>query len=126
EDDESQFEITVRAPEGASLRATERIANAVADKTRDLGGVDYAMVTVAGDGQKTQNLATIYVRLAEIEKRKASQQDLMEEVRKEVLPKFDGRGLRLGVQTINVFGSGGKNTTIQYVLSGPEMHELMA
>jgi HAE1 family hydrophobic/amphiphilic exporter-1 len=97
EDDESQFEITVRAPEGTSLRTTQRLAGEIADGARALPGVRYAMTTVGSDAQRTANLATVYVRLAEIEQRRQSQQALMGQVRSRVLPRFAGRGLRLSV-----------------------------
>ena len=48
-DDQSQFDVTVRAPEGSSLAATEILANRVATAIRRIGEVDYTMVTVAGD-----------------------------------------------------------------------------
>jgi HAE1 family hydrophobic/amphiphilic exporter-1 len=125
EDDESQFEISVRAPEGTSLRATEAIMNGVADQVRSTDGVRYTMVTVGGDEQQTQNRGTIYVRLKEIEQRRQSQQQLMAFVRQEVLPKYASSGLRVAVTPVSAFSGGGNSSaTIQYVLSGPEIGDL--
>jgi HAE1 family hydrophobic/amphiphilic exporter-1 len=127
EDDESQFEVLVRAPEGTSLKATEQIVNGIAKETRALEGVRYTMVTVASDAANTPNQGSIYVRLRDIEERKQSQAELMAKVREQVLPRFDGRDLRLGVQPVPTFGgSGDKNATIQYVLNGPDIKELNA
>jgi HAE1 family hydrophobic/amphiphilic exporter-1 len=124
-DDESQFEVTVRAPEGTSLRATEAILNGVADQVRRLPGVAYTVVNIAGDEQRTQNLGSIYVALEEVEKRRESQDDLMVRTRKEILPGLQGKGLRLAVQQVNVFTGGGmSNASIQYVMSGPNLNEL--
>jgi multidrug efflux pump subunit AcrB len=125
EDDESQFEITVRAPEGTNLGATERIANALAARTRELRGVRYTMVTVADDAQTTTNLATIYVRLKETHERKRSQAQLVGEVRERVLPQFAGQNLRLSVQPIVAIGSG-KDAAVQYTLAGPDFAQLAA
>jgi hydrophobic/amphiphilic exporter-1 (mainly G- bacteria), HAE1 family len=126
EDDESQFEITLRAPEGVNLKATQRIADEIAAKAQALKGVRYTMVQVASDAQRTPNVASIYVRLAEIGSREQSQQQLMGVVRNQILPQFEGRDLRLGVQPVATFGGGGRNTTIQYVMTGPEIAELSA
>ena len=69
QDDTSQFDITMRAPEGTSLAATDVLANRVAAAVRKLPEVDFTMVTVAGDTAGTLNTATIFVRLHEIEDR---------------------------------------------------------
>src|SRR4051812_11230538 len=67
-DDQSEFEINLRAPEGTSLESTEvitnRITNAIRSQTPE---VMYTLVQIAGDGPKTRNLSTIYVRLTPIE-----------------------------------------------------------
>ena len=48
-DDQSEFEIGVRAPEGTSIDATEIIANRIATGVRRLPEVDYTLVTIADD-----------------------------------------------------------------------------
>ncbi len=69
QDDTSQFDITMRAPEGTSLAATDVLANRVATAVRKLPEVDFTLVTVAGDTAGTLNTASIFVRLREIEDR---------------------------------------------------------
>ena len=64
QDDTSEFEVTMRAPEGTSLDATDVLANRVATAIRRLPEVSYTMATVAGDGATTRNSA-IGVREAE-------------------------------------------------------------
>ena len=70
-DDQSEFEVGLRAPEGTSLDATEIIANRIASRIRKLPEVDYTLVTVADDPAQTQNLGTVYVRLKPVNKRAA-------------------------------------------------------
>ena len=53
----------MRAPEGTALDATEIIANRIATRVRQLPEVEFTLVTVADDPARTQNLATVYVRL---------------------------------------------------------------
>src|SRR5262249_1783870 len=52
-DDQSEFEINLRAPEGTSLEATEVIANRIANTVRaQVPEVAYTLVTIAGDPAK--------------------------------------------------------------------------
>ena len=72
------FDVSVRAPEGTSLEATEVMANRIATAIRRIPEVDYTLVTVAGDGAGTQNSASIYVKLKPIEARTRDQFAIMD------------------------------------------------
>ena len=72
QDDTSQFDITLRAPEGTSLAATDVLANRVATAVRQIPEVDFTLVTVAGDTAGTLNTATVFVRLQDIADRRAT------------------------------------------------------
>ena len=54
-DDQSEFEVGLRAPEGTSLDATEIIGNRLAARIRELPEVAYTLVSVADDPARTQN-----------------------------------------------------------------------
>src|SRR5687767_14026507 len=70
QDDQSEFEINLRAPEGTSLESTEVTTNRIANAVRErIGEVDYTLVTIAGDPARTRNLGNIYVRLKPIGQR---------------------------------------------------------
>src|SRR5688500_20225211 len=58
-DDEGQFAITVRAPEGASVATTQTIAESIATRARQLEGVTNTVVTIGDDPQQTLNLGTV-------------------------------------------------------------------
>src|SRR5262249_42670787 len=74
QDDQSEFETNLRAPEGTSLEQTEVITNRVATSVRQrLPEVDYTLVTIGGDPANTRNLGNIYVRLKPIEARQRDQ-----------------------------------------------------
>ena len=89
QDDQSEFEVNLRAPEGTSLEATEVLTNRVANTVRQrLPEVDYTPVTIAGDPAKTRNLGTIYIRLKPIEQRNRDQFVVMEIIRKHILPAY--------------------------------------
>src|SRR5262249_23754003 len=78
-DDQSEFDVNLRAPEGTSLEATEVIVNRVAAaiRARLPEDVAYTLVTIAGDQASTRNSGTIYVRLKPIEDRRDGQVKIM-------------------------------------------------
>jgi hydrophobic/amphiphilic exporter-1 (mainly G- bacteria), HAE1 family len=127
QDDQSEFEVNLRAPEGTSLEATEVITNRIASVIRErLPEVDYTLVTVAGDPAKTRNLSIIYVRLKPIEARTRDQFAVMNTIRKEILPPLAGK-LRTSVQEVAVIGgSGAQAAAIQFVVNGPDLDKLEA
>ncbi len=124
-DDQSEFEINLRAPEGTSLEATEVITNRVAASIRArVPEVWYTLVQIAGDAAKTRNLGNVYVRLTPIEDRRRDQFVVMNTIRTDVLPPLSAN-LRTSVQPIaNIGGGGSQNADIQFVINGPDLAKL--
>jgi HAE1 family hydrophobic/amphiphilic exporter-1 len=124
-DDQSEFEISLRAPEGTSLEGTEVITNRVATAVRQqVPEVDYTLTTVGGDQAGTRNLSNIYVRLKPIEERKRDQFVIMNAVRSDILP-VAGKGLRTAVNSVAAISGGGQqNAMIQFLISGPDLRKL--
>ncbi|HET7288009.1 MAG TPA: efflux RND transporter permease subunit, partial [Pyrinomonadaceae bacterium] len=127
-DDQAQFELNVRAPEGFTLAATSTLAERIATDMRTLSGVTDTLTTIGGGQQEQVNVASIYVKLTPIEERKIAQQDLMVRARNEVLGKYQklypGQ-LRTSVQQVAAISGGGfRNADIQYVIGGPELDKL--
>jgi HAE1 family hydrophobic/amphiphilic exporter-1 len=123
-DDESQFEVNFRAPEGTSLEATALIGNRISKEVKTLPGVAYALLTVGADDAKTPNLGSVYVKLVDADKRKDAQTTVMDRVRKELLPHFADAKLRTDVSYVNAFSSGQKNAEIMFVVNGPDLAKL--
>ena len=124
-DDQSEFEVNVRAPEGTSLEAMEVVTNRIANAVRrQVAEVDYTLITIAGDPAKTRNAATIYVRLKPIEERTRDQFQVMDAVRTQTLPPV-ASDLRTAVQEVGIIGgSGAQNATIQFAINGPDLKQL--
>jgi HAE1 family hydrophobic/amphiphilic exporter-1 len=127
-DDQSQFEINVRAPEGSTLAATSSLAERISADLRKLPGVSDTLTTIGGGAQEQVNVASIYVKLQTLEERSVSQSDLMVRARSEVLAKylkeFPGQ-LRTSVQQVAAISGGGfRNADIQYVIGGPDLEKL--
>ena len=127
-DDQSEFEVGLRAPEGTSLESMEILANRVATRVRQqLPEVAYTLVSVADDPARTRNGAIVYVRLKRLEERKRDQFMLMGVVRDQILPEFISAKLRTGVRPVATIGGGGnQNADIQFVVNGPDLRKLEA
>jgi HAE1 family hydrophobic/amphiphilic exporter-1 len=124
-DDQSEFEVGLRAPEGTSLDATEIIANRLAARIRQLPEVAYTLVSVADDPAQTQNAGTVYVRLKPVGERARDQFEVMNDVRAQVLPAVGTANLRTGVRPVATIGGGGnQNADIQFTINGPNLKSL--
>jgi len=123
QDDESQFEGQVRVPEGASLATTEKIGNSIAARIRQIPGVDRTLLTIGDDQQRTKNLAVIYVGLKDVHEREMNQFQIMDRIRKDILPQYAALNLRNHVSPVNVFG-GGINAEIMFWIGGPDLDQL--
>ncbi len=67
--DESEFEASITAPEGASLSSMDEILQRLETKIRALTGVEHVLTTVGTRGFGGVNRADMYVRLQDIETR---------------------------------------------------------
>ena len=126
QDDQSGFDVSVRAPEGTSLEATQLLANRITTAIRRIPEVAYTLVTVAGDGAGTQNNASLFVKLKPIDERDRDQFAIMAEVRNDIVAPLVAQGLRASVGGGGGpgGGGGGGGGGVQYVLQGPEITEL--
>ncbi len=130
-EDESRFEITVRAPEGTALAQTQLVAERMARALRAVEGVDSTVVTTgapAGDQSgRGPNQASIYVSLVPVSERTRSQDALIAHVRTAVLPEVTPEGVQVLVNAIAAFGgSGQQSAPVQYIISGPDIMQLDA
>ncbi len=140
--DESEFEVFVQAPEGASIAAMDRTMQAVEAELRELPGVVHLLTTIGSTGLGRVNQATTYVRLEDSEQRtfsltrllrdtlsgrprasfegNFSQRQVMLGARKR-LAKFGD--LRVSVRNLTSLRQGAP-VDIDYVLMGPDMGPL--
>lgn len=140
--DESEFEVSVTAPEGTSLASMDTTMQAVEDEIRSIPGVLHSLTTIGTRGMARVNNADVYVRLDDIggrtlslsrllretlrgQPRRAmegnySQQDKMREVRSR-LTKF--RDLRCGVRNLTSLRQGAP-VDIDFVITGPGLEAL--
>ena len=127
-DDQSQFEVNVRAPEGSTLSSTSGLAERMAADLRKLPGVTDTLVTIGSGQQQIVNIANIYIKLTPIEERSVTQNDLMARARDEIVAKYVKEfpdQLRTSVNSVAAISGGGfRNVDIQYVIGGPDLDKL--
>ncbi len=126
-DDRSEFQVGVKAPEGTSLAGTMTIAERIARDIRDLPGVTDTLTSIGqssgGFGQVSLgsfNKASIYVKLVSPDERKLSQTDAMVRVR-EIMKRYPSD---LKTSVMQAGGAGGGQSDVQFVLMGPDLDKL--
>ena len=123
-DDQSQFEVSVRAPEGYSLGASSQVMERLASRIRQMPGVTDTLVTVGGGQAQVVNSGSIYVKLTDIADRAKSQEVMMSEARN-ILQEPEFAQLRTGVQQVQAFSGGGfRNANVQFLIAGPDLTKL--
>jgi HAE1 family hydrophobic/amphiphilic exporter-1 len=128
-EDESRFEVTVRAPEGTSLAQTQLYGERIARAIAELPEVERAVLTVgapAGDlSGRGPNQASLYVRMVPADTREISQDDLIVQVRDDVLPAVTPDDVEVLISPIAAFGGSGQQAApVQYIISGPDIAKL--
>ena len=141
--DESQFEITVNAPEGTSLAGIDEAMQAIEADLRQVHGIRSVLATAGGGFLGGVNQGNVFVRITASEERKFSfsrlfsglahldpgaafrdnysQRDVMTAVRAK-LAKY--KDLRCGVRNLQSFNIGGGSWDIDFALRGPDLQAL--
>ena len=121
-DDQSQFNVLLRAPEGTSLASTTLEAETIAQAIRRMPGVETTLTTAGGGQDAAVNSATIFVKLTDVSERSLSQLQLMQKTRA-LLTAYAG-SLHTSVELVNSIGGGGSNAAVQYYIQGPDLAKL--
>jgi HAE1 family hydrophobic/amphiphilic exporter-1 len=141
--DEAQFEMSVTAPEGASVAAMDDAMRAIEAELRQIPAIRLVLITIGGGPFSTANEAQLFVGIAPHEERVFSIPRLLRGiVRLDPLEAFRGnysqaevmqqvrarmrqfRDLRVGVRNLQTFNIGGGNREIDFAIRGPELEEL--
>src|SRR5947209_10012412 len=82
DEDESSFQVTLRAPQGTSLAATQSILDHLARDIREkIPGVEATLAIAGFGGQASPNTGSINVRLKPPEQRSLAQADIIQRTR---------------------------------------------
>ncbi len=121
-DDQSQYNVLVRTPEGTSLAATTNLAEHIARDIRSLPGIAHTLLTVGGSADKSVNNGAIFVKLTDVKDRNVSQQELMQATR-DLMKKYPG-DIHTGVELVSSVGGNQSNADVQYFIQGPDLDKL--
>ena len=121
-DDQSQYNVLVRTPEGTSLASTTAMAQRIAQDIRALPGVEHTLLTAGGGADKSVNNASIYVKLTDVDQRQVSQQQLMQQTR--ALLKQYPAEIKSSVELVSSVGGNQSNAEVQYYIQGPDLAKL--
>jgi hydrophobic/amphiphilic exporter-1 (mainly G- bacteria), HAE1 family len=121
-DDQSQFNVLIRAPEGTSLASTTNLVERISQDIRQLPGVQHTLATVGGGTDRSVNSASAFVKLVDSSQRKLSQQQLMQRVR-DLLKQYP-QEVHTSVELVNAIANGQSNADIQFFIQGPDIQKL--
>ena len=118
--DQSEFEVTVRAPAGSSIEGTDQVMRQVEADIRKLPGIRNMLTTIGSDFQKQVDRGSIIVELVQPEDRKHTQEQLMDMAR-EATVKY--KELVIGVQ-LPALVAGGTDRELAFSVQGPDLARL--
>jgi len=123
DDDQSEFSVSIRTPEGTSLETTDLLITRIAREIRGLQGVEFTQSSTGGGN--ASNSGDIDVGLVDVDERAYTQFQLMAFVREKILPKYEKEmKLRTSVGQGGGQGGGGRQAAVQYVFTGPDFAKL--
>ena len=131
DEDESAFQISLRAPEGTSLAATQSIIERIARDVREqIPGVS-STLSLAGFGrQASPNSGSVFVSLKPVKERSASQTDLINRTRAMIQKRKYPKEYQIGVSGTSSIGASiggggrGGGSSIGFFISGPDIQKL--
>ena len=143
--DEASFEMSIAAPEGASVAAMDDAMRSIEAELKQIPAIRVVLTTIAGGPFGTTNEAQAFIGIAPHEERvfsltrlakgivtlkpleafqgNYSQADVMQQIRGR-MRKFPD--LRIGVRNLQTFNIGGGNRDIDFAIRGPELDRLAA
>src|SRR5947209_7430598 len=126
DEDESSFQVSLRAPQGTSLPATQSILDHIARDIREqVPGVEATLAIAGFGGQASPNTGQITVRLKPPADRKLSQADIIQRTR--AITRRYPKDLFIGASAISSISSaigGGRSGSLAFYISGPDLDKL--
>ncbi|MDX6712094.1 MAG: hydrophobic/amphiphilic exporter (mainly bacteria), family [Blastocatellia bacterium] len=126
DEDESSYQVTLRAPQGTSLAATQSILDRLARDVREkIPGVEATLAIAGFGGQAAPNTGIITVRLKPPDQRSLSQADIVQRTRQ--IAKQYPKELVIGAAPVSSISSaigGGRSSSLAFYISGPDLDKL--
>ncbi len=127
-DDQSEFQVSIRTPEGYTLKRTNDVVQEIEQRLAELPGIVQRFTTIGqktGRGQGDVTRASVYLRMKDLSLRNYSQFAVMKRARA-ILKEYPD--LRTAVNDVSALGGGraAENDTRNFnlVLKGPQISKL--
>jgi HAE1 family hydrophobic/amphiphilic exporter-1 len=123
QDDQSEFEIVVKTPDGTSLAGTDLVLQNIEQEVWKLRGVKHVLSTINGGGSSGVTDGSVYVGLKDLSEREFTQFEVMDDARALMKQRFPD--LRASIQVVaNVSGGNFRNQALVLNVRGPDLDEL--
>ncbi len=120
-DDQSEFEVSIRAPPGSSLDGTSAVMASMEADLKTLPGIRNMLTAIGSDVRKQVDRGSILIELVPMDQRKESQQKIMLMAR-EKLTRY--RDITVAVQNPAIIQGGGPQRDLMFYLQGPDLNRL--
>ncbi|MCX6592087.1 MAG: efflux RND transporter permease subunit [Acidobacteria bacterium] len=121
QDDQAEFEVSVRVPPGSSLDGTSELMKQIEAELKPLPGVRNLLTVIGADVRKQVDRGTILVELVPERDRVEKQLAIMDMARARLQRFHD---VIIGVQPPPVIQGAGPNKALQFYLQGPDLNTL--
>ncbi len=123
-EDQSEFNINIKAPLGASVAATDQVFQKIQRRLQGQPWLRYTFVTIGADQLQRVNQGTMYVKMVDRRERSTGQREAMEWTRKQLA---DIREATISIEIVpRVSGGGLKNNDVQLDIRGRDLNRLEA
>src|SRR5205085_10339317 len=129
DEDESSFQVSLRAPQGTSLPATQSILDHLARDIREqLPGVEATLAIAGFGGAASPNTGSINVRLKPPDQRALSQAEIIQRVR-QIAKGYqkNQKDLVIGASPYSSIAGaigGGRTSALAFYITGPDLQKL--
>ncbi len=126
-EDQSEFNIKIKAPLGASLAETDAIMEDIRNRIKEEPWVDYMFATIGSDELQRVNEGALYVKMTGKKSRSLSQEQAMKWTRAHIQDIAAAHEAKLGVEVVPRVGGGGRRSAdLQLEIRGRDLAELEA
>ncbi len=123
-EDQSEFNVKVKAPLGSSLAYTDKLLERIRGRVSERPWVQYCFVTVGADALQRVNEGVLYVRMTEKDERTLGQLEAMDWVREQVAGIDEAK---VSVEVVpRVAGGGRVWAELQLEVRGDDLNRLDA
>mgnify|MGYP000157992838 CR=1 FL=1 len=120
-EDNSEFQIFVKAPVGSSLEDMKKKMNPIIQKVQNDQNIEYSVLSIGYNSAKEIHKAKVYAKLKPVLQRTISQEEIINQYSKDLEVYTD---MVITVEELPPFDTGGSNQPIQVVMTGDDLKTL--